>query len=212
MEHFIIGIAGGSGCGKSTLSYRLKDMYPTLIEIVHFDDYQKEETEIPFFKGMRNWDHPDAIDFKKLHTDITNLINNKHVEVMTKSSILNPAYEKAGRIQHILKPKKIIIVEGYLALYNKDIRDLFSLKIFLDIPIKESMRRRDKVTYNDESEYNDNILVPMHSKYVAPAKQIADLSIDVMKNNKEKVFDIVHKRLSELNLLPVDFDIKKSKT
>ncbi|MCK4809097.1 MAG: deoxynucleoside kinase [Candidatus Aenigmarchaeota archaeon] len=204
MEHFIIGIAGGSGCGKSTLSYRLKDRYPELIEVVHFDDYQKEETEIPVFKDMRNWDHPDAIDFKKLRTDITNLINNKHVEVMTKSSILNPAYEKSGRIQHILKPKKIIMVEGYLALHDKNIRDLFSLKIFLDIPIKESMKRRDKVTYNDESEYNDKILIPMHSKYVAPAKQIADLSIDVIKNNKEKVFDIVHKRLSELDLLPVD--------
>jgi len=189
MNHFIVGIAGGSGCGKSTLSYRLKDRYPTLIEVVHFDDYQKEEVDVPFFKGMRNWDHPDAIDFKKLHTDLISLIDDKDVEVMTKSSILNPAYEKAGRIQHILKPKKIIIVEGYLALYNK---------------IKESMRRRDKVTYNDESEYNDKILIPMHSKYVAPAKQIADLSIDVMKNNKEKVFDIVHKRLSELELLPVD--------
>ena len=204
MNHFIIGIAGGSGCGKSTLSYRLKDRYPELIEVVHFDDYQKEEVDVPFFKGMRNWDHPDAIDFKKLRTDITNLINDKHVEVMTKSSILNPAYEKVGRIKHILKPKIIIIVEGYLALHDKNIRDLFSLKIFLDIPIKESMRRRDKVTYNDESEYNDNILIPMHSKYVAPAKQIADLSIDVMKNGKEKVFDIVHKRLSELDLLPVD--------
>ncbi len=204
MNHFIIGIAGGSGCGKSTLSYRLKDRYPELIEVVHFDDYQKEEVDVPFFKGMRNWDHPDAIDFKKLRTDITNLINDKHVEVMTKSSILNPAYEKTGRIKHILKPKIIIIVEGYLALHDKNIRDLFSLKIFLDIPIKESMRRRDKVTYNDEAEYNDNILIPMHSKYVAPAKQIADLSIDVMKNGKEKVFDIVHKRLSELDLLPVD--------
>lgn len=204
MNHFIIGIAGGSGCGKSTLSYRLKDRYPTIIEVVHFDDYQKEEVDVPFFESMRNWDHPDAINFKKLRTDLISLIGDKQVEVMTKSSILNPAYEKTGRMQHILKPKKIIIIEGYLALHDKNIRNLFNLKIFLDIPIKESMKRRDKVTYNDESEYNDKILIPMHSKYIAPAKKIADLTIDVMKNDKKEVFDIVHKKLSELNLLHID--------
>ena len=204
MNHFIIGITGGSGCGKSTLSYRLKTRYLGLIEVVHFDDYQKEENDLPFFKGMRNWDHPDAIDFKQLHTDLISLINDNQVKIMTKSSALNPAYERTGRIELIMKPKKIIIVEGYLALHDKKIRNLFNLKVFLDIPIKESMKRRCKITYNDELEYNNKILIPMHSKYVASTKQFADLSIDVMKNDKEKVFDIVHKRLSELNLLPVD--------
>ena len=51
---------------------------------------------------------------------------------MTKSSILNPKYEKNGRIKHKLEPKKIIIVEGYLAFYDKKIRDMFDLTIFLD--------------------------------------------------------------------------------
>ena len=201
MNHFIIGIAGGSGCGKSTLSYRLKDRYPNLIEIVHFDDYQKEEIDVPFFKGMRNWDHPDAINFKQLHSDLIQLKDNKNVEVMTKSSIINPTYEQNGRIKHILRPKKIIIIEGYMALYDKKIRDLFDLKIYLDIPIDESIKRRDKITYNDESKYNTEILIPMHSQYVAPTKLLTTFSIDVIKNNKDEVFNIVHNKLSELKLL-----------
>lgn len=203
MNNFLIGIAGGSGCGKSTLSYGLKDKYPDLIEVVHFDDYQKEEVDVPFFEDMRNWDHPDAINFEQLYSDLIQLKNGKEVEVMTKSSILNPLYEEKGRIKHILKPKKIIVVEGYLALQDKKIRDLFNYKIFLDIPIAESMKRRDKITYNDETEYNNKILIPMHKKYVEPSKEIADLLIDVVKNNKDEVCKVVHSKLSELKLLPL---------
>ncbi|MCK5630039.1 MAG: hypothetical protein KAI26_05455 [Nanoarchaeota archaeon] len=203
MNHFLIGIAGGSGCGKSTLSYGLRDKYPDLIEVVHFDDYQKEEMDVPFFEGMRNWDHPDAINFEQLYSDLIQLKNNKEVEIMTKSSILNPAYEEKGRIKHVLRSKKIIIVEGYMSLYDKKIRDLFDFKIFLDIPISESMKRRDKITYNDESEYNNKILIPMHIKYVEPIKKTADLSIDVIKNTKDEVYKIVHDKLIELKLLPI---------
>ena len=203
MKHFLIGIAGGSGCGKSTLSYGLRDKYPDLIEVVHFDDYQKEEMDVPFFEGMRNWDHPDAINFEQLYSDLIQLKNNKEVEIMTKSSILNPAYEEKGRIKHVLRSKKIIIVEGYMSLYDKKIRDLFDFKIFLDIPISESMKRRDKITYNDESEYNNKILIPMHIKYVEPIKKTADLSIDVIKNTKDEVYKIVHDKLIELKLLPI---------
>lgn len=201
MKHFLIGIAGGSGCGKSTLSYRLRDKYPDLIEVVHFDDYQKEEMDVPFFEGMRNWDHPDAINFEQLYSDLIQLKNSKEIEVMTKSSILNSTYEEKGRIKHILKPRKIIIVEGYMSLHNKKIRELFDFKIFLDIPISESIERRDKITYNDESEYNNKILIPMHIKYIEPAKKIADLSIDVLKNNKDEVYKIVYDNLIKLKFL-----------
>ena len=203
MDHFIIAFAGVSGCGKSTLSYRLKNKYPDLIEVVHFDDYQKEEADVPIFCDMRNWDHPDAIDFNQLFSDLTKLRDDCDVCVMTKSRIINPTYEDTGRIKHTLKPKKIIIVEGYMALHDKKIRDLFDFKIFLDIPIDESMKRRDKITYNDESEYNNKILIPMHLKYVAPTKDLAELSIDAVKNNKDDVFEIVHKKLLELGVLSV---------
>jgi len=203
MNHFLIGIVGGSGCGKSTLSYGLRDKYPDLIEVVHFDDYQREEIDVPVFEGMRNWDHPDAINFEQLYSDLIQLKNNKEVEVMTKSSILNPTYEEKGRIKHILKPKKIIIVEGYLTLHDNKIRDLFDFKIFLDMPITESKKRRNKITYNNESEYNKKILIPMYTKYVEPAKKIADLSIDVVKNDMDEVYRLVYDKLVELKLLPL---------
>ena len=50
---FIIGIAGGSGSGKSTLAYGLQDKFPNLIEVVHFDDYQKLKENVQVHHGMK---------------------------------------------------------------------------------------------------------------------------------------------------------------
>lgn len=197
---FFIGIAGGSGCGKSTLAYGLQNAYPDLVEVVHFDDYQKEEEAVPFFEDMRNWDHPDAIDFDHLYTDLQAFADGKEVPVQTKSRVLNPTYEETGRLAHVLQSKPIIIVEGYMVFFDQRIRDFFDLKIFLDMPIEESMKRRDKVTYNDESVYNEKILFPMHATYVAPTKKYADFVIDVVQFGKEDVYEKVLDLLKERKL------------
>ncbi|MBW2991126.1 dephospho-CoA kinase [Candidatus Woesearchaeota archaeon] len=197
MEKYIIAIAGGSGCGKSTLAYSLKDRFPDLIEVVHFDDYHKKKEDLPLLNGMRNWDHPDAINFSQLYDDLKKLISGKDVEIMTKSSILNPEYEEKGRIHHLMQSKKIIIIEGYMVLLEEKIRKLCNLKIYLDIPLKLGLSRRDKVTYYDEDEYNKIILSPMQKKYVEPTKEFADIVIDVEKNSKEDVQKIVINKLKE---------------
>lgn len=89
MSH-IIGIAGGSGCGKSTLAYALKDHYPDQIEVVHFDDYQREEADVPLLGNMKNWDHPDAINFEKLHTDLSSLKKGKKNRSNDKKQRVEP--------------------------------------------------------------------------------------------------------------------------
>ena len=84
MNHFFVGIAGGSGSGKSTLSYRLRDNFPDFIEVVHFDDYIKEDKDVPFLEGMRNWDHPDAIYFEKLYQDLLLLKEDQKIRFSQK--------------------------------------------------------------------------------------------------------------------------------
>ena len=141
---YLIGIAGGSGSGKSTLAYGLRDKFPDLIEVVHFDDYQKMKEQIPVHHGMRNWDHPEAIDFAGLLRDLESLKSGQDVEVMTKSAKHNPDYEKSGRIPHTMKAKKIVIIEGYMALTDERIRKLYDFSIFLDLHAGERMKRRTK--------------------------------------------------------------------
>lgn len=198
LDHFIITIAGGSGCGKSTLANNIKKRFPDQVEIIHFDDYQKNEEDIATLHQMKNWDHPHAINFDKLHKDCTALINGNSVNVMTKCSILNPSYEEKGRIPHTLLPKRILIIEGYLSLYDDRIRNLTDYKIFLDLPVEESIKRRNKITYNNESEYNKQILIPMHKQYVLPTKDHADVTINVLDNSIEQILQIIVDKISAL--------------
>jgi uridine kinase len=196
---FIIGIAGASGSGKSTLATHIKKKYSEKVEVIHFDDYQKEEKEVPLLENMRNWDHPDAIDFEKLLNDIKKLKNKEEVKILTKDRLINPNYEEVGRKENILQAKPILILEGYLALHSDKIRELLDYTIFLDIPIEESMKRRDKLVEGDE--YNSKILKPMHLKYVKPSQKYAKLQIDALKNNSEKVSQLVEQKLRELKIL-----------
>src|SRR3989338_5505981 len=185
---YLIGIAGGSGSGKSTLAYGLQDRFPDFIEVVHFDDYQKLIEQVPVHHGMKNWDHQDAIDFDSLLRDLKLLKNGKDVEIMTKSAKYNPEYEKIGRIPHIVKAKEIIIVEGYMVLTDRRIRDLFDYTIFLHLHSDKRMKRRTKFI---NPEYTEKILLPMHEEYVESTKKFADVVIDIEKHNDKAVRELV---------------------
>lgn len=199
----IIAIAGGTGSGKSTLAYGLLGKFPELIEIVHFDDYQKLEPDVPIHQGMRNWDHPDAIDFDQLIHDLNQLRNGNDVKIMTKDKKLNPDYETGGRIRipRIIHSKKIIILEGYLALWNEKVRKLVDYRIFLDISIEKSLKRRDKIIDDDAEEYNKKILMPGHIKYVESTKKFANLIIEIDKIDKEKMIPFVIQKLREQKIV-----------
>ena len=81
-----------------------------------------------------NWDHPDSINFDRLIEDIKKLKEGENVEIMTKSEKHNPDYEKKGRIRKplIIRPKKIIIIEGFMVLWDKRVREFLDYSIFLD--------------------------------------------------------------------------------
>ncbi len=174
--HFI-GIAGGSGSGKSTLAVAFAKKYPDTVAIVHIDDYPSPKEATPTFHGFLNREHPDAIRFDDLYADLCALRDGKSITVHTKSELYNPDYtlEKNNKIDYVIQPKPIIIVEGYLALCDERIRKLMDLKIYLDMPIEESLKRRTK--FKDEA-YFKEVLIPMHKKYIEPTQQYADYVID----------------------------------
>jgi len=195
---YLIGIAGGSGSGKSTLAYGLQDQFPDLIEVVHFDDYQKMKEQIPVHHSMRNWDHPEAIYFAGLLRDLELLKSGQDVQIMTKSAKHNPDYEKSGRIPHTMKAKRIVIIEGYMALTDERIRKLYDFSVFLDLHADERMKRRTKFI---NPEYTEKILLPMHKEYVESTKEFADMVIDIEKHNDKEVRELVLHELKERGIL-----------
>lgn len=197
----LIGIAGGSGSGKSTLAYGIQEMYPDLVEVVHFDDYQKKEVDVPVQFGMKNWDHPDAIEFDTLFSDLQALQRGEDVTIMTKSRKHNPEYEKTGRIVYTMQAKPVILVEGYMALTDERIRNLYHASFFLELSDEERAKRRDKVVNAEFKAYRDKILIPMHNTYVEPTKAYADVVVDVASHTAEQVKDIVLRELKDQKIL-----------
>ena len=194
---FIIGIAGGSGSGKTRLAKNvLKEINNKQVQAITVDSYYKDLSHLTFDERTKNnFDHPDAIDFDLLYHDLKNIMDNK--------TISTPLYdykthtrekEKSNKIENI----KVIILEGILALYNSDIRNLMSMKIFVDTPsdirllrrIKRDINKRARSIESVTEQYN-NTVKPMFLKFVKPTKDFADLIVPNGGKNKISIDAIV---------------------
>lgn len=193
----IIGIAGGSGAGKSTLAFGLLDVFKDRVVIVHLDDYNKKREETPLLHGYPNWDDPESIRFDDLLADLESLTKGVPIKVGTKNERDNPDYNVTReRIMIEITPKPIIILEGYLALYDERIREKLTRSYFLDLPHGERVRRRTK--QNNDDFYTENILMPMHKMHVEPTKKFADKIIDISEKDAAQVMAEVMESLRDL--------------
>jgi uridine kinase len=194
---FIIGIAGGSGSGKTRLAKNvLKEINNKQVQAITVDSYYKDLSHLTFDeRAKNNFDHPDAIDFDLLYHDLKNIMDNK--------AIFTPLYdykthtrekEKSNKIENV----KVVILEGILALYNSDIRNLMSMKIFVDTPsdvrllrrIKRDVNKRARSIESVTEQYN-NTVKPMFLKFVKPTKDYADLIVPNGGKNKISIDAIV---------------------
>lgn len=193
----IIGIAGGSGSGKSTVSYKLVDTYPDTFEVLNLDDYQKfkSESDLPRVDGMINWDHPGIFRWTDLLADIKTLQKGLPVTIKTWSHRSNPNYFKHGKmIPRTMIPRKILIIDGYFALWNKDLRKQYTRSYYLDLDISDSIKRRKKF---ENSKYETKVIIPMHKKYIEPTKKYADKVLDVSSIKEEEVYKKIEKDINK---------------
>jgi len=97
----------------------------------------------------------------------------------------------------------VVIVEGILIFNNKELLDLFDIKIFVHADADERlirrMRRDIKERGRDMEEVLDryqNTLKPMHQQFIEPTKNFADIIIPNDKYNTVAV-DIVRTVINE---------------
>ena len=189
MQPIFIGIAGGTGAGKSSLCTALQDKYHDKIGLIQLDDYFKPAAEVPMVNGIESWDSPESLYLEKLARDLAKLSQGNPVVINTKNARLNPEYVKTEkRIPVEFQPKPIMLVEGYLVLYDERVRKLLNTSIWLDTDHDTRWARR---VHFKNPEYEEKVLKPMHKKFVEPTKQYAEHVIDVSNLSKEEVFSQV---------------------
>ena len=187
MKSFIISIAGGSGSGKTTLALALKRSLGRKASVFSLDNYQRFGRKLSVIDGIKNWDHPSAVNWEKFVADLKALKNGKAITTTHRDQ----ANLKFPR-KIVFKPNQIIITEGYLLFHPLSVRKLLDFLIFTSAKEKTRVSRRRKFK-NDK--YTKKVLLPMHRKYIEPTKQYADVVIDTEKLSLTECVNLVRKRL-----------------
>ena len=191
----IIGIAGGTGSGKTTVVNQIvKELPEGEVTVISQDSYYKETTHLSYDERVKiNFDHPRAIDFELLCTQL--------VQLRKGETIQQPVYSfvKHNRTSDVVitHPRKVVIVEGILILTHPEIRELFDIKIFVHADSDERLIRRLKRDIAERGRDLDEVLTryqntlkPMHQQFIEPTKEFADLIIPNNRYNTVAV-DIV---------------------
>ena len=84
----------------------------------------------------------------------------------------------------MVKPSKVIIIDGILIFENKELRDLMDIKVFVDTDadvrlarrILRDVRERGRSMESVINQYTSTVK-PMHEEFVEPSKRYADVII-----------------------------------
>ena len=135
----IIGIAGGTGSGKTTVVKKIVESLPeNSVAVIPQDSYYNDQSDMPLEERKKtNFDHPDAFEWTLLASQINDLREGRSIEQPTYSYLTCTRLPETIHVE----PKEVIIVEGIMALYDKHLRDLMDIKIFVDAAIVIAMLR-----------------------------------------------------------------------
>ncbi|OGN09322.1 MAG: hypothetical protein A3C61_01560 [Candidatus Yanofskybacteria bacterium RIFCSPHIGHO2_02_FULL_39_10] len=184
-KHLIVGIVGPSGSGKSTLCKTLKASSGDY-EHIKLDNYFKDPETFPIKKGFKNWELPANLKFDELVRDLETLKNDQ--EVHTKSF---PKKAGAKPEPITLKPKPVILIEGFILLKDVKLRDMLDVKIYLDIH-PELMLHRRSIRFGADhiNDYDTEVAIPEFLEHGVVQKEEADYVVDATRDQSEVIKEV----------------------
>ena len=180
-KSLVIGIAGGSGSGKTTLLKNIIGTFGPAITVISHDNYYKRHDEMTYEERCKlNYDEPAALE--------TDLMVRQLEQLRRGEEILCPVYDFTVHNRSdetiLIKPERVIIVEGILIFENEALRNLMDIKIFVDADadiricrrVKRDVNKRGRSLESVITQYQETVK-PMHEKYVEPSKKYADIVV-----------------------------------
>ncbi|MCF0199151.1 MAG: uridine kinase [Bacteroidaceae bacterium] len=189
---YIIGIAGGTGSGKTTVVRKIVESLPCdKVAIIPQDSYYNDTTHLTLEqRKLINFDHPDAFDWKLLAHQIDQLRHGQAIEQPTYSYLVSNRQEETIHVE----PCEVIIIEGIMALWKKELRDLMDLKIYVDADPDERLIRVMKRDTSSRGRTPQmvidrymQVLKPMHEEFIEPTKRYADLIVPIGASNEQAI-------------------------
>ena len=179
----IILVGGGSSSGKSYVTTKvIENLHSDQITRITIDDFYKDQSNLTMEERVQvNYDHPKAFDWKLMRKQIQDLKNNLPIE---KPIYDFAVHNRSNKTEHIV-PKKIVIVEGIMALVDKQLRELGDLKIFISATPEVRFLRRFIRDHSERKRSYESIVnqyiktvAPMYEEIVKPSSNYADLIIN----------------------------------
>jgi uridine kinase len=195
----IISIAGGSASGKTSVASNIiKSLYSknlhTKVTLLNMDSYYRDLSFLSLEDRKKiNFDHPDSIDWVLFHEHINLLLQGKSIKKPIYSFI---EYTRLSSYE-VVSSNPVIIIEGLFSLYDKEIRKLSNIKIFVEAPDDIRLIRRIQRDIKERGRDIDSIIDqylnyvrPMYVKYIEPTKKYADVVIQ-NENSFQAALDLL---------------------
>lgn len=185
---FVIGVAGGSGSGKSTVSQQVLSSFGAdMVSVVMQDDYYRDQSDLaPDVRRQQNYDHPHAFDWPLLIEHVHALRSGQTIAMPVYDFTIDNRSDRTIAV----KPAPVIVIEGLFALYDADLRDMMSLKIFVDTAsdvrfirrMQRDIAERGRTVESIVGQYLETVR-PMHKQFIEPTKRHADVILPHGANN-----------------------------
>jgi uridine kinase len=166
LTSIFIGISGPSGSGKSLLSSKIACEFPSsLVTLISEDSYYKDQKNIPEIERDKiNDDSPKAFDH--------NLFLEHLNKLKCGESINAPIYDFNTHTRNNEKKRinstKIILIEGILIFFHREIRDILDIRIYVDTPLDLCLIRRMNRDIKERGRSSESILL-QYKKHVRPS-------------------------------------------
>jgi uridine kinase len=175
----IIAVVGGTGSGKTTVARAIHDSLGGGAVLLDQDAYYRDLAHLTLDERRQvNFDHPDSIDTELLIRHLEALAAGEAIEKPTYDFA---AHTRAAQRERV-EPSEVIIVEGILLLTDPRLRELFDIRIFVDVGddvrfirrLLRDTRERGRTMENVIQQYLSTVR-PMHLEFVEPSKRHADV-------------------------------------
>lgn len=185
----IILVGGGSSSGKSYVTANvIKNVGADNVTRLTLDDYYKDQSNLPMEERKKvNYDHPKAFDWQLLREQIFALKNDKTINKPVYDFV---AHTRSDKIE-VIVPRKLIVVEGIMALVDRKLRDIGDLRVFISASAERRFLRRMIRDKRERGRSFENIVnqyfttvQPMYDEIIKPSSIYADLIVnnDGVKN------------------------------
>lgn len=202
MKPILIAVAGGSASGKTTVVDKIIERLNSKdIIVISHDDYYKDLSHLPLEERYKvNFDHPDSLDNDLFVNHLKKLLSG---ETISKPMYDFVAHNRSTKITEV-SPTKIIIIEGILVLEDERVRDLATIKLFVESDddirfIRRLVRDTKERGRSIDSVINQyiNTVKPMYYSFVKPTKRYADMIIP-NDSNHDVAVDCISRMINDM--------------